>query len=208
VTDPVLKQTLDTAHKEYVAANPVGYIATLDRKEQERRGKIRTFTGKYVDPMDLKPEDIDIEDIAHHLACVNRYTGASPFPMSVAQHSVWVSENVGDDLDLQLAGLLHDAPEAYINDLASPMKHKIPMYVEADVRASAVVFAVFGLPIELLAMTKPADDKAFRTEVASFWKPETLTAGEVIHEITWRQAKTRFMERYISIQRRRGVETL
>lgn len=186
----------------------VGYITSVPRAEQERRGKIRMFvSGKYVAPLDLQPEDITIEDIGHHLSMVNRYTGGSPFPISVAQHSVWVSENVGDDLDLQLAGLLHDAPEAYINDLASPVKHdpRLIAYRETDDRISAAVFKVFGLPLELLAQTKPADDKAFRTEVASFYKPETLLANEVIHEITWRQAKNLFMDRYKSLQRRRGV---
>lgn len=186
----------------------VGYIASAPRDEQDRRGKIRMFaTGKYVNPLDLHADDVDINDIGHHLSMVNRYTGGSPFPVSVAQHSVWVSENVGPDLDLQLAGLLHDAPEAYINDLASPVKHspKLAAYREADDAISKVVFAKFGLPIELLAQTKPADDKAFRTEVASFYNPEVLTSGEVIYEITWRQAKTRFMERFISLQRRRGA---
>jgi hypothetical protein len=157
-----------------------------------------------------KPVDeVDIRDIGHHLSMVNRYTGGSPFPVSVAQHSVWVSEQF-NDLDMQLAGLLHDAPEAYINDLASPVKHnpKLLAYRETDDAISKVVFEAFGLPIELLAKTKGADDKAFRTEVASFYEPETLLRSEVIHEITWRQAKERFMERYKTIQRLRGVETL
>lgn len=183
----------------------VGYIGCMPRDDQDRAGKIRMFvTGRYVNPLDLQPADVSIEDIGHHLSMVNRYTGGSPFPVSVAQHSVWVSENVGDDLDLQLAGLLHDAPEAFINDLASPVKHSIPQYVAADNAIAAVVFKVFGLPLELLHQTKPADDKAFRTEVASFYKPETLLANEVIHEMTWRQARTLFMDRYACIQRRRA----
>lgn len=189
----------------------VGYIASMPREEQDRAGKIRMFvSGRYVNPLELRTDEIDIRDIGHHLSMVNRYTGGSPFPVSVAQHSVWVSENVGPDLDLQLAGLLHDAPEAYINDLASPVKHspKLIAYRETDDAISKVVFEAFHLPLELLKQTKPADDKAFRIEVGSFYNPETLTAGEVIHEITWRQAKMRFMARYKDIQRQRGVETL
>lgn len=188
----------------------VGYIASMSRDEQDRAGKIRMFvSGRYVNPLNLRKDEVDIRDIGHHLSMVNRYTGGSPFPVSVAQHSVWVSEQF-DDLDMQLAGLLHDAPEAYINDLASPVKHSPAMvaYRAADDYISDIVFKAFGLPFELLAKTKPADDKAFRVEVASFYNPDDLTAGEVIHEITWRQAKARFMDRYKDIQRRRGVETL
>jgi hypothetical protein len=184
-----------------------GYIASMPRDQQDRAGKIRMFvSGRYVNPLDLQLDDIDIRDIGHHLAIVNRYTGGSPFPVSVAQHCVWVSHQF-DDPDMQLAGLLHDAPEAYINDLASPVKHDARMaaYRAADDAIAKLVFQKFGLPIELLARTKPADDKAFEVEVASFYTPDKLLAKEVIHEMTWRQAKSLYMARFKSIQWRRGV---
>ena len=184
-----------------------GYISTMSRDEQDRAGKIRMFvTGTYVNPFELRPEQVSIEDIGHHLSMVNRFTGGSPFPVSVAQHSVWVSHHVGDDPDLQLAGLLHDAPEAFINDLASPIKYnpRLEAYRELDVSITRVVYERFGLPFELLKRIKGADDKAFETEVASFYNPESLMSSEVVHEITWRQAKKRFMDRFDAIQARRA----
>lgn len=183
-----------------------GYIATMNRDEQDRAGKIRMFvTGTYVNPFELRPDQVHIEDIAHHLSMVNRFTGGSPFPVSVAQHSVWVSDHVGDDPDMQLAGLIHDAPEAFINDLASPIKYnpKLDVYRQLDNDISKVVFEAFGLPFELLKRTKGSDDKAFETEVASFYNSDRLLPSEVIHEITWRQAKKRFLDRYYAIQLRR-----
>lgn len=84
---------------------------------------IQTFTGGDFDILDPDPAKITIEDVAHHLALLNRYTGATRLPYSVAQHSVIVSRIVPSRL--ALAGLLHDAEEAYVNDLSSPMKRLI-----------------------------------------------------------------------------------
>jgi hypothetical protein len=69
-----------------------------------------------------------IEDIAHHLAQINRYTGACSRPYSVAEHSLLV-ERIGAArgarTSLRLALLMHDAHEAYTQDLSTPAKHAV-----------------------------------------------------------------------------------
>lgn len=66
-----------------------------------------------------------LDDIAHHLALINRFTGATSRPYSVAEHSLLV-ERIGQARGAgsltRLALLMHDAHEAYTNDLASPAK--------------------------------------------------------------------------------------
>lgn len=174
----------------------VDYITALPKSEQDRKGKIRTFTGKYVNPLDLKPEDICIEDIAHHLSLINRYCGAYPFPLSVAQHSIAVSWFMTGyaTRGAGLAGLLHDASEAYLNDMASPVKHHVSMtsYREAEDRAERIIFAKFGLDHTLLAMTKEADDWAFIAEVNSWCgdHPGSIT------ERPWREVEKVFLGRF------------
>lgn len=66
-----------------------------------------------------KPFAPNIETIAYALAHINRYTGHVG-TYSVAQHCVHVAEKLPDHL--KLAGLLHDAPEAYIGDVSAPLK--------------------------------------------------------------------------------------
>lgn len=85
-------------------------------------GKIRTFTGRMVDPLNLNPEDVNLLDIAHSLASQCRYTGHCDPWYSVAEHSCLV---MFYGSGLWLPKLLHDAPEAYLVDLAAPVKHEV-----------------------------------------------------------------------------------
>lgn len=82
-----------------------------------------TASGRRVPLLNPFPEDIDFNDIAHHLAQINRYTGACKFPYSVAQHCVLMHDNVEEPYKLH--ALLHDAHEAYVSDMSSPMKHSL-----------------------------------------------------------------------------------
>lgn len=91
-------------------------------------GCIRTFTGRWVDPLDLKYGDVCIEDVAHSLSLKCRYTGHVPEMYSVARHSLLVTHilgHQGHSWEVQMAGLLHDATEAYLPDVSSPTKRSI-----------------------------------------------------------------------------------
>lgn len=90
----------------------------------ERKGLwIHTNSGKQFYAFDPHPDDIDIGDIAQGLALTCRYSGQCDDFYSVAQHSVIVSYLVPKEY--ALAGLLHDAPEAYITDIPRPIKHML-----------------------------------------------------------------------------------
>ncbi len=86
-------------------------------------GWIQTFTGRKFSPLNPRPEDVDIRDIAHALAMKCRFNGhCSPF-YSIAEHSVrvsWFLEQQGPPHALW--GLMHDAAEAYLPDLGGPIK--------------------------------------------------------------------------------------
>lgn len=104
-------------------------------------------------PFDPSPKDVSIEDIAWHLSMKCRYTGASTKFYSVAQHSVLVSLCV--PRHLELAALLHDAAEAYLPDIARPIKDRfyvcfnehVYRFDELEERIVDVIFNKFGVDV-------------------------------------------------------------
>ena len=84
---------------------------------------MQTISGRAVDLQNPDPESLMIEDIAAHLARIPRFNGATREFYSVGQHSVLVSLYLRNEEEpLPLAGLLHDAHEAYFGDITSPVK--------------------------------------------------------------------------------------
>lgn len=123
---------------------------------------ILTRSGRYFDFTVADPRQVDIDDIAHALSHICRFTGHTRFFYSVAQHSVLVSRLVPPELAFE--ALLHDAHEAYVGDMASPLKALLPGYKALEKRIEALVRARFELPAVMSPAVKQADLVALRTE--------------------------------------------
>jgi hypothetical protein len=88
---------------------------------------LQTVSGRWVNPFEPDPEQLDITDITRALANTCRFGGHCRSFYSVAQHSVIVSELVeqrGGDAEDAFAALMHDASEAYLGDMPHPLKHR------------------------------------------------------------------------------------
>lgn len=85
---------------------------------------IQTYSGQAFPLLDPRPDDVSLRDIAESLAKLNRFTGHTRWPYSVAQHSLLVADIVLalGRRDAEPYALLHDAKEAYIGDVATPIK--------------------------------------------------------------------------------------
>lgn len=105
--------------------------------------EILLSNGQYLNFLDPDPEVITIEAIAHALARQCRFTGHTSRFYSVAEHSVRVSRLVPQEDALE--GLLHDAAEAFIVDIPSPLKQLLPQYKEIEQRLERVIAEKFGL---------------------------------------------------------------
>lgn len=116
---------------------------------------IHTFSGIAFDIRHPRPEMFRLEDIIHSLSLMNRFNGAALFPYSVAQHSLYVASLLPDELKLH--GLLHDAAEAYIGDMVSPLKKIMTDYKKIEAGISRVVAEVFGLDYPEPRAVKLAD---------------------------------------------------
>lgn len=125
---------------------------------------INTYTGRKFYPLAPRVEDIHIVDIARALSMQCRFTGHVRQFYSVAQHSIAVARHV--PVADQLWALLHDAPEAYLIDLARPVKQQPAMagYRRAEARLMAAVCQRFGLPPWMPASVALADNRMLMTE--------------------------------------------
>lgn len=121
---------------------------------------ISTFSGQkffYVNP---DHSQILIEDVAHALSLINRFSGHTKWPRSVAQHSVDVCDLLlshGHTNSDAFCGLMHDGPEAYIQDLSKPLKTILPDYKKIEDEIWLAFSNKFGLPVNIPPIVKWAD---------------------------------------------------
>lgn len=124
-------------------------------KKNEKALYIETVKGKkfYLD----EPE-FDIEEIAHATGMQCRYTGHTKRFYSVAEHCIMVSDLVAYlELGDPFEGLMHDATEAYLSDIASPWKALLPDYKIIEGRLDTKMRETFKLPLKISEGVKRAD---------------------------------------------------
>ena len=146
---------------------------------------LQTISGTRFYPLDPKPEEIDIRDIAYGLSMKGRYNGhVKQFRhYSVAEHSILLANNIlyfismmknespylhnEEKRQIRLWALLHDAAEAYIPDMPRPIKrHKsMKAFCQIEKRIMRAVAKRFDLyPLEEPEIVKRADTAILRDE--------------------------------------------
>jgi hypothetical protein len=117
-----------------------------------------TRSGRKFFPLEPKPDQICIEDIAYGLAGKYRFGGQSPVRYTVAQHSVevcrWLAAQ-NASVDACQWGLMHDVAEAWLVDWQRPVKWQQQWYDDeeqillpfaaVEFRILAAVTKLFGL---------------------------------------------------------------
>lgn len=118
-------------------------------------GWIQVYSGAPFWPLDPRPEEIEINDIAWALSMQCRFAGHVKNFYSVAEHSVHVASLL--EPHDALWGLLHDATEAYLTDLVQPLKVDMPQYRAIEDRLMECVAERFGLQLPVPESVKRAD---------------------------------------------------
>lgn len=140
-------------------------------------GKMRMFSGRLVDPLNLIAEEVRLDDICYALGNICRYGGHCHCHFSVAEHTLDVMDRVrlagGDHTDELYAGL-HDAGEAYTGDIPHPIKGRLGIAPIEEAVQKAVASA-FGL-----------DREAFKQSVEhGLIKYHDLEAGAAERDRLW-----------------------
>lgn len=154
-------------------------------------GEIRTFTGVVMNVFEPQPEDVCIEDIAHALSNQCRFSGHTSRFYSVAEHSIRCAEMI--DKEHALSALLHDASEAYMVDIPSPLKIAMPEYIEHEAVVMRVIAEKFGFEWPLNHMVKRTDKAMLEME----WKNLMLSDNWVTMPPEY--ARSRFLELFDKI---------
>jgi uncharacterized protein len=181
------------------------HVAGLNR----RGAWLPTYSGAILWPQDPHPEDFYILDIAQGLAFTRRFNGHLTNDYYVAQHCVLASRLVPSEFALE--ALLHDASEAYIADVASPVKSLLPDYRAIEAGIQSAIYERFGVrpSEESHAAVKEVDRRLLVTEAMHFFPLRHLLLAEFVpclpgwleawdHERAKREYLQRFDELYVN----------
>jgi len=130
------------------------------------------FTGAgYVNVIDPDPATFALPDIFTALSRVVRFGGHGRFPYTVGQHVLTclrIAALWGEPFNVLRAVLMHDAAEAYLGDVPTPIKAILPDYRALEARMEAAIFDRFdvGLPL-YAARVKRVDLAALSVEKAA-----------------------------------------
>lgn len=174
---------------------------------QRKGDSFRTFKGRRFWPLDPRPEEVDIEDIARGLALTNRFNGHTLMPYSVAQHSVLVSYMVPEGMEFE--GLMHDASEAMgIGDLISPTKKHMPQYRRVEKRIMLAIRSRYRMLRKEPAEVKTADTLLYFAEARDVANRELtpeqvkMAPKKIIRAWSWRKAEREFLQRFYSLRQK------
>ena len=162
---------------------------------------IQTYTGRQFFPANPSIEDIDIRDIAVSLSRQNRYTGHTKKPYSVAQHCVIMSQEINPKFAKE--ALLHDAAEAYISDISSPVRQYLPVLDVMEERILEAIVEKFRLDFPFRADIWVADLRMVATEKRDLmgpchadWNLTVKPYSKVIIPVGPNNAEEMFMQRF------------
>lgn len=170
---------------------------------------IQTMSGKSFHPFNPSKEEIVIEDIAHGLSNTCRFGGQCSHFYSVAQHCCLMAELV--PRYARFWALMHDAAEAYIGDMPTPIKEGLPEFKQMEDKILDLIIEEFNIPIttHTHSLVKKADRWLCAMEARKLmdrpdWAEEVLATPYFVNpkQITieeWspNRAKTTFVLKFV-----------
>lgn len=107
------------------------------------------YTGRaYINLLDPDPASFDLSEIFRALSRLPRFTGHGDTVVTVGNHLLTclaIAARRGEPVEVRRAVLMHDAAEAYLGDVSSPLKALLPEYRAIEARMEAAIFERFKI---------------------------------------------------------------
>lgn len=120
---------------------------------------IQLHSGEYFYFSEPEKSNYTLDDIAHALSHICRYSGHCNKFYSVAQHCVLASH-----IHPTKQTLMHDATEAFLSDIPSPLKRILPDYRKIERFIEMSIFKRFNIELDMAPEVKVADIIMLATE--------------------------------------------
>jgi uncharacterized protein len=163
-------------------------------------------SGAWFDFLAPSESAFTIEDIAHGLANICRYSGQCKSFYSVAEHSLLVSQ-VAEGFEFE--ALLHDAAEAFLGDITRPLKQILPEFKRIENEVENAILQRFGVPVPLPVEVKRADLRVLAAEQRQIMPNGTdgwvrnqpiVPANVVVRHLTPSESKRIFLARFEALK--------
>ena len=165
---------------------------------------METYSGRTFYPLDARPEEVYIEDIAHALSMMCRFNGHCTHFYSVAEHSIHTSYLVPEPYQMQAH--MHDSTEAFLADIIRPVKPFLKGYSEFEHALWLVIAKRFDIDPVMHETVKKADNAILLTEKNHLKPKEALPwniSGEPADREIWclspAEAKKMFLDRFVEL---------
>jgi uncharacterized protein len=182
-------------------------VALCESDPGKRGYFMTTFSRTRFWPMDPRAEDMNIVDVAHHLAQQARFNGALDRFYSVAEHCVLGSYLVPQEYAFDF--LMHDAAEAWLGDMIRPMKNFTQLgdlYKAIEVNVERVVKRKWGLADITPAPVKDVDQEMCLIEMTQGRGVKFVTPPRIkLFFWNWSRAEREFMTRFEELNKLRKV---
>jgi len=221
VTD-IITNDGDIENLERQAQRIIDKYVSVDDPMSLQEGWIQMHSGHSFSFTRPEEADIELEDIAHSLSHICRFGGHTKVFRSVADHGICVANHLMRSKDTtpntRLWGLIHDASEAYIGDIVTPLKRQLTGIKELERKIQLRIMERFSLVPDDIdeEAVKHADTVMLVSEAFQFFDEKPLhnwteqfdvepVDYDLFHSADHKAAKRAFLEAYVTIQKQRGV---
>lgn len=161
-----------------------------------------SLTGRKINLLNPRPEDICMNDICVGMATTNRWACQVPLgtnPLSCATHSLYVMGYIADNYpdsaqqfpQLILSALLNDADKAYLGQQPAAFTHAVAAKTDAPYQIKTAlkkaIFTHFGLtypvPKDLQDVITKAENRITASEIRDFELPFITTYKPVVYRV-------------------------